>query len=77
MYYKRNKKRKLQSVDFFCVICLFFQEQIYTKCTYMILYTQCLSTQKLQCKNKLVFITYCFVITFEIQSDHFKLYIYF
>ena len=36
---------------FFFVICLFFQEQIYT---YMILYTQCFSTQKLQCKKNQV-----------------------
>jgi hypothetical protein len=52
---------------FFILFCdlFIFQEQIYA---YMILYTQCYSTQKLQCKNKLVFITYCFVITFEIQS---------
>ena len=33
---------------FFCVICLFFQEQIDA---YMILYTQWFSTQKLQCKK--------------------------
>jgi hypothetical protein len=46
------------------VICLFYHEQIYT---YMFIYTQGLSTQKLQC-SKLVVKTYCFVITFEIQS---------
>jgi len=43
---------------FFFVICLFFQEQIYK---YMILYTQCFSTQSYNVK-KLVF------IPFEIQS---------
>ena len=31
-------------LNFFCVICLFFQEQIYT---YMILYTQCFSIEKI------------------------------
>ena len=37
--------------NFIFVIYLFFQEQIYT---YMILYIQCFSAQKLQCKKKQV-----------------------
>jgi hypothetical protein len=49
---------------FFFVICLFSHEQIYT---YILLYTQGLSTHKLQC-TKLVVKAYCFVITFEVQS---------
>jgi hypothetical protein len=32
-------------MNYFFVICLFFQEQVYT---YMIQYTQCFSTQHLQ-----------------------------
>ena len=52
-------------LNIFSVICLFFQEQIYT---YMILYTQCFSIEKIQCKKKLVFITYCFVITLQFKS---------
>jgi hypothetical protein len=50
--------------SFFCNLFIFPRTDVYIHDSINIMF-QC---TKLQCKNKLIFIAYCFVITFEIQS---------